>query len=172
MTQWSIELYGDPCRECEYSWQADLDELIDSMAGYAPLIARVVHDASGTEQLNALKWNVSAYVWHVGDNLRIWAERLMAVAGGGSSNVLAYDENQLAATRHYNESALAAALWSLHFSCVMWSEAVKHARLLGVVLQHSTRGELTSEDVIRANVHDAVHHRWDIERTLQLNDRR
>ena len=26
---------------------------------------------------------------------------------------------------------------------------------------------MTMSDVVRANVHDAFHHRWDIERTLQ-----
>jgi hypothetical protein len=32
---------------------------------------------------------------------------------------------------------------------------------------HPERGEISVRDVIRSNAHDATHHLWDIERSLE-----
>ena len=37
----------------------------------------------------------------------------------------------------------------------------------GVVLVHPERGELSRSDVVASNVHDAIHHQWEIGRTFQ-----
>jgi hypothetical protein len=38
----------------------------------------------------------------------------------------------------------------------------------GTVLIHPQRKELDLSAVVLANTHDALHHRWDIERTLRV----
>jgi len=39
------------------------------------------------------------------------------------------------------------------------------------VLVHPERGEQTVLDVVGSNAHDAYHHRWDIERSLEADAR-
>lgn len=91
---------------------------------------------AGRERHPDLAWTAAAYVSHVTDNLRTWAERL------------------------------AGALWSLRWAVGAWTQSTELALAGGVVLQHATRGAQAAEDVARNNAHDAHHHPRDIDRTL------
>src|SRR5581483_5816022 len=72
-----------------------------------------------------LGWTAGAYVCHVTDNLRTWAERLVAAAkGGGTLPVPGYDEGLLGRARAYNRVPVAGALWSLRLAAAAWGEAV------------------------------------------------
>jgi hypothetical protein len=122
--------------------------------------------ATGRERHPDLAWTTAAYVSHVTDNLRTWAERL---AGGflvGDLEVQGYDSDLLSRARHYNEVSLAGALWSLRWAVDAWAQSAEAALDRAVVLQHATRGVQRAEDVARNNAHDAHHHLWDIDRTL------
>ncbi len=130
--------------------------------------ARLLDGATGDERHPELEWSVTAYVCHVGDNLRIWAERLAGIAAGASPVVGGYDENALAQARGYTRIPLQAAQWSLTRSVASWQHAVGRTRRTGVVIIHPDRGELTLPDVVLANAHDAFHHHWDIEQTLRV----
>jgi hypothetical protein len=123
--------------------------------------------ATGGERHPDLAWSVAEYVCHVADNLRIWAERLMGVAGGGPQVVGAYDEMALAVARDYRSIPLPGALWSLSRSVDDWLDAVDRSGAAGVVLVHPERGDMTLAEVTVANAHDGVHHRWDIGRILR-----
>jgi hypothetical protein len=129
---------------------------------YATLLAGHDGSARGAE----LRWSVVEYVCHVGDNLRIWAERLAGAALGGSAVIASYDNDLLAQARAYGGVAVQGALWSLGHAVAEWVEAVPLAARAGVVLSHPERGELALLAVMRGNVHDAHHHAWDIERLL------
>jgi hypothetical protein len=133
--------------------------------------ARLLIGATGNEQHPELDWSVSAYVSHVGDNLRIWAERLAGIAAGASPVVGGYDENELARARGYTGIPLQAAQWSLSRSVAGWQQAVGLSRRTGIVLIHPERGELTLPDVVLANAHDGFHHQWDIDRSLRFGER-
>jgi hypothetical protein len=124
-------------------------------------------DATGDEQHPTLSWSVSAYICHVGDNLRIWAERLVGSARAGHMAVEPYDENQLAEARGYSSITLGSAMWSLSRSVEAWADAAGQCPRQGTVLVHPERGSLTLGDVVSANAHDAFHHGWDIERSLE-----
>lgn len=127
----------------------------------------LLQDATGTERLPDLGWNVSGYVAHMTDNARIWSERLVAVARGADAHVVPYDPDLLAEARRYNEIALEGATWSLRIAVATWLEAVAEASRAGVVMQHSERGAMEAFDVVASNTHDALHHRWDLTRILQ-----
>jgi hypothetical protein len=128
-------------------------------------------DASGCERIPELAWSVTAYICHVADDLRIWAERLQGVMRGGARKVASYDENLLAAARRYDAIDLRAALWSMRGAADDWGVTVLQA--LGreeagepITLVHPERGEQMLTEVARANCHDAVHHHWDVGRIL------
>jgi hypothetical protein len=163
---WAAALYGDPCREYGFTWATDLTELVVLMASFPDSIDQLASGASGAERLPDLGWNVSAYVAHMTDNTRIWAERLIAVARGADAHVKPYDPDLLAESRRYNEVALEGARWSLRIAVEDWLIAVEEAKPADVVMLHSERGEMELFDVVASNAHDAYHHRWDLTRIL------
>ncbi len=127
---------------------------------------RALTGASGAERHPDLAWSVTAYVCHVGDNLRIWGERLAGIAAGAPPEVGAYDEAALAEARGYAMIPLPSALWSLTRSVADWVSAVGQSRPTGIILVHPERGGQSLHDVVVANAHDGFHHGWDIQRSL------
>ena len=123
MDAWGAALWGDPCRECGFSWAMDAGDARAVVAGMPSTMSAVLTGARGDEQHPDLAWDVTAYVLHVGDNLRIWAERLAGIALGGPTAIAPYDENALAAARNYDGIGLRAALWSLRRGAGDWETA-------------------------------------------------
>ncbi len=167
MVEWGPSVYGDPCRDCGFSWAVPLDEARTVVAGLPGAYGALVSGASGNERHPDLGWSVSEYVCHVGDNLRIWAERLVGTIMGASPEVGRYDENELADARNYEMIPLESARWSLSRSVADWQEVVGRSRRVGIVVVHPERGELSLADVVTSNAHDGFHHQWDIRRTLE-----
>lgn len=167
MDKWGAVLYGEPCRECAFTWSAGLEATISLMRGVPDSIDELVRGATGTERLPHLGWNVSGYIAHMTDNTRIWSERLIGVARGADAHVVPYDPDLLAESRHYNEVALQGARWSLRIAVDTWLDAVAEADLAEVVMQHSKRGAMELFDVVASNAHDSLHHCWDVMRILQ-----
>ncbi len=87
---------------------------------YAELLA----GRDGSQRHPALRWSAGAYVCYVVDNLRIWGERLAALAFGAVGPVIPYDENQLAEARGYDAIPIQGALWSLKHAAADWTEAL------------------------------------------------
>jgi hypothetical protein len=168
VSEWGASTYGDPCRQCGYSWAVGVGGATAQVSGLPGTYVLLLEGATGDERHPELSWSVSAYVCHVGDNLRIWGERLAGVAAGASPTVGGYDENALAEARGYDRIPLSAALWSLSRSVAGWQRAVALSRRTGVVLIHPERGELSLSDVVLSNAHDGFHHGWDIERSLRF----
>ena len=167
MGDWGPSTYGDPCRECGYAWGISVDDAITMVMDLPVTYRGLLEEATGYERHPDLGWSVTEYIAHVADNLRIWAERLGGVAGGARPEVGAYNENELADARNYEAIPLPSALWSLSRSVDDWKEAVGLSSRAGTVLVHPERGEQSLSDVVHSNAHDAFHHRWDIERTLE-----
>jgi DinB superfamily len=164
---WGSSLYGNPCRECGFVWDITTQDAASLVVNSPEAYGELVSGANGNERHPDLGWSVAEYVCHVGDNLRIWAERLMGVAGGAVPAVGEYDENELADARNYEMIPLQAAMWSLLRSVDDWQVAVRRSRRNGPVLVHPERGEQSLSDVVVSNAHDAFHHQWDIRRTLE-----
>ena len=164
-SDWGARTYGEPCRECAYSWTIEISDAVSLVAEMPAQMAVLVAGARGDERHPALAWSAACYVVHVADNLRIWAERLAGIALGGSTIVGGYDDNRLAAARGYDAVSLPAALWSLQRAVGDWTDAVKMAPP-DLVMVHPERGRIGLDDVVRTNAHDAAHHAWDIRRSL------
>jgi hypothetical protein len=167
MEEWGAELYRDPCRGCGFGWGLTPDAAVSLVGSIPGKFADRLAGASGRERHPDLAWTPVAYVSHVADNLRIWSERLAGARLAGVTGVPGYDQDLLAQARHYNQVALAGALWSLGWAARAWLESVEAALAAGVVLQHAARGAQRAEDVARNNAHDAFHHLWDVDRILR-----
>jgi GrpB-like predicted nucleotidyltransferase (UPF0157 family)/SAM-dependent methyltransferase len=166
MGVWGPGVYGDPCHECGYVWSISFDEAVAVVAEIAGRYERLLEGLDGTQQHPANDWSARAYVCHVADNLRIWSERLVGAALDTVVHVAAYDESALGRIRSYGAVSTKAALWALEHAARDWTEAVDHAVAVHAVLVHPDGGELSVLDVVRGNAHDAVHHGWDIERSV------
>jgi hypothetical protein len=164
VSDWGRSVYGNPCRGCGYEWSIDVNDAIQLVRLIPERYARLIGDADGSRHGAGLDWSSGAYVCHVTDNLRIWAERLVAVTRGSDWPIAQYDSDLLARARNYEAVALEGALWSLSDSVSAWVSAVAGAEAHEVVLRHPERGLQTVSDVVRNNAHDAHHHAWDIER--------
>lgn len=166
---WGPVLYGNPCHQCGFDWNISREAAIGLVSTMPKLYARILAAAGsdGSERDPELQWSARAYVCHVGDNLRIWAERLVGVSRGASPAVAGYDEARLAEARAYEGVSLPGAIWSLERAAEDWRSAVEEATAAGVVLIHPDRGEQSLLDVVRSNAHDAFHHQWDIQRSIR-----
>ncbi|HXQ58584.1 MAG TPA: hypothetical protein VN799_00755 [Acidimicrobiales bacterium] len=166
MTDWGRATYGDPCRECGFRWSVSYDEAVAIVMATPADFGRLLAGSDGSGRHPDLAWTAVVYVCHVADNLRIWAERLAALALGATGPVTPYNQDLLAQARRYDELTLVGALWSLDRAGRDWKDAVALAAVAGVSLVHPERGELSVLDVVRSNAHDAFHHGWDIGRTV------
>ena len=158
---WGTSTYGDPCRACGFAWALSIDDASAQMAEVPAAYVGLLAGATGRERHPDLAWSVTAYVCHVGDNLRIWSERLMGVALGAAPEVGGYD------ARDYERIPLESALWSLRMAVDQWLIAVARSRQTEPVLLHPERGRQSVLEVAQSNLHDARHHQWDIATTLR-----
>jgi hypothetical protein len=164
VSDWGRSVYGNPCRECGYKWSINVPDAIQLIRLIPERYAALIGDGDGSRHGAGLEWSSGAYVCHVTDNLRIWAERLVGVTRGSDWPIAQYDSDLLACARNYESVAVTGALWSLRDSVDRWAYAVAAAETHGVVLSHPVRGPQSVSDVVRNNAHDAHHHAWDIER--------
>ncbi|GAA2264574.1 hypothetical protein GCM10010430_56510 [Kitasatospora cystarginea] len=167
MERSGASLYGDPCGGCGFEWSVTPGEAIRVVEELPTRFRALLAGRTGFERHPGLSWTPAAYVSHVTDNLRNWAERLAGARLSGAVDVPGYDPDLVARARHYNEIAPTAALWSLEHAVDARAASVTSALEEGTVLQHATRGVQRAEDVARNNAHDGHHHAWDIERILR-----
>jgi hypothetical protein len=166
VSTWGRSVYGDPCRECGFEWSISQDDAVALIHAAPARYADTLVGRDGMERHPDLDWSAGAYVCHVTDNLRIWAERLAGFALGATGQVANYDDDLLARARAYDEVPIQASLWSLQRAAKDWTEAFSLAVDKGVVLLHPERGEQSTLDVARSNAYDVHHHAWDIRRSL------
>lgn len=169
MNEWHRERYGDPCRECGFDWSISYADALQVAQGIPARFAARLQGHDGSERHPDLGWSAGEYVCHVGDNFRIWAERLAAAGRGSAVALVPYDADGLARARGYTAVPLEGSLWSLERAVADWLAAAELAGRTGAVLVHPERGEQSVEEVVRGNVHDAVHHDCDIARSVARN---
>jgi hypothetical protein len=161
------DLYGQPCRACAFDWRLTPSEAVALVRDVPARFNAALSEATGQERHPDLVWTPCAYVSHVTDNLRTWAERLVSARATGETDVPGYDPDVMARVRNYDQIALAGARWSLDWAAREWAEAVEESLKTNVVMHHATRGLQCAADVARNNAHDAHHHHlYDVERIL------
>jgi hypothetical protein len=154
--------YGDPCRECDFEWSVEPATCVAILSDAPARFKSILIGHDGRKSHPNLQWNAVAYVVHVADVLRIWADRIAAVALGASDPVVPYDEDRLSDARGYLSLPLQGALWSLGRAVGDWQAAEKLAESAVVALIHPEQGSLPLDDVRRIMAHEIVHHIADL----------
>jgi hypothetical protein len=166
--EWWRTEYGDPCRGCGFVWDDAPEAVIAAVEAVPAELVALLTGAAGDQVPAGATWSAKAYVFHVADNLRIFAERLEGVFAGATPALAAYDENELAAARDYESMSLESALWSVGDAVAAWSATSREAlRRPQLRYLHAERGALTPAEIVRAPGHDALHHRWDVRRAVR-----
>ncbi len=169
---WWISVYGDPCRECGFDWSQSPEDVIVAVEALPDRFAALLDGRTGDERATGAhpgqpSWSAKAYVFHVADNLRIFAERLEGVFAGAPDTLAAYDQDQLAEARDYEAMSVQSALWSVRDAVATWAAAARESLTRPNTYLHAERGQLTAAEITRGPGHDAVHHCWDVTRAVQ-----
>jgi hypothetical protein len=154
--------YGDPCRGCGYGWNVDPGHSRNTIVSAPARFSLLLFGRDGTERHVTLQWNAVAYVVHVADVLRVWADRIAAAALGSSESIVPYDEAVLGEVRGYQRLPLAGALWALERSVGDWIAAEELADSARMALNHPEQGLLELDGVRRIMAHEIEHHATDI----------
>lgn len=170
MNTWGVTVYGNPCRECRFDWSISVEAAAALIPDVPDRYAKLLQGQDGSARHPDLTWSVGAYVCHVGDNLRIFAERMWSAVEAKQVHIEGYDQDDLASVRKYEYIPLNAALWSLSHAADMWYEAYEAAFGREAIFNHSERGPQTLSDIVQPAVHDAKHHEWDIRRSLAVQE--
>ena len=167
MTKWWTDVYGDPCVECGFDWSITARRAAAEIQGAPARYRELLDGTDGSQRLPELAWSAKAYVFHVADNLWIWAERMAGAVAGASGEVPGYDQDRLAKDREYENMPVESALWSLDRAVTAWMEVFATAEERAVVLVHPYGGRLEVGDVALGNGHDVRHHTYDLSRLTE-----
>ena len=85
MTMWGAGFYGDPCRECGYAWSISPEDATALILDAPRRFAELLDGQDGSVRHRDLTWSVKAYVSHVADNIRGWAERIQSGTSAGQT---------------------------------------------------------------------------------------
>ena len=166
MNRWGPDTFGDPCHECGFDWATSQDAAAAAIVACPDVLAALIADRDGRSRADGLEWSAAGYVCHVGDSLRVWAERLASVSLGDPGPIAEYDQEMLADARHYTDVGVRGALWSLRRAVADWQAAVALAGEHDITMLHPELGEMTLLDVTLIRAHDVMHHTLDIERSV------
>jgi hypothetical protein len=164
---WWIAEWGNPCRQCGFDWSQAPEAAIAAVEELPDHFDDLLAGRSGNERAVDAGWSAKAYVFHVADNLRIFAERLEGVFAGAPTVLAAYDQDELAAARNYEAMSVQAALWSVRDAVAAWAIAARASLSRSITFRHAERGDLTATEITRGPAHDALHHYVDVTRALQ-----
>src|SRR5580692_6235696 len=116
------------CAECGFDWgewgyQTLVGECVRNVAIFGAVMSRI----HPSEAVAPGLWSASRYVWHTVDVLRLGTERLWTLDADPAFGVPAWDENELARVRAYDELSPVVGLIALIDAAGAWREAALEA---------------------------------------------
>lgn len=166
MNAWGRETFGDPCRVCAFEWSIAVSDARAVISTAPTRFSEVIGEHDGHGRCRELEWTAGGYVCHVGDSLRVWAERVANVALGDAGPVAEYNQDALAVARSYAKVGVRGALWSLGRAVNDWNAALELVDGDNFAMSHPELGVMTILDVILIRAHDVHHHAHDVQRCL------
>lgn len=158
----------DGCRECGFTWTIDAEAARTHLGAAAVRFAALLADAqdgAATRASRSGTWSPSAYVWHVGDVVRAWSERLHALGQDPTVRWVGFDPDELARARHYDALPPVTGPWALG-QAVAALDHVLATVAPDTPFTHPEWGHGTVTDALRWLAHEVVHHDLDVQRGL------
>lgn len=153
------------CAECEFSWLTTGDAALAQVRAGPARFADLLEGPHATVVPAPQVWSPSAYVWHVSDLVRAWAERLHSLGIDPDAPWAGFDPDELARARHYDALPPSTGPWSLARSVDALAQSLEP---LGTdtPFEHPEWGSGTVADALRWLAHETVHHELDVRRGL------
>lgn len=107
-------------------------------------------------------WNATAYVWHLTDLARSWAERWVQVRTDPGSLLVGWDPDELAEARGYRALPTAPATWAMRDAVSAFLGRCDEVDL-GASFEHGDWGRGSVADGIRWLGHEFTHHQLDVD---------
>ena len=158
-------MYGeDPpsrCPQCEFAWDLDFDDTLKVIRDAPSQIAGQLDGRDGLATPSDGSWNAVAYVWHLTDLARAWAERWVQISHDPGSELIGFDPDDLADARNYRRLPAAPGLWALRGAVQQLLDATGLLSADSEFL-HGDWGRGTVTDAMRWLAHEFRHHEMDI----------
>ena len=160
----------DTCAACGWQWSTSAEDSLAAITGAPARYAELLADRNGLAPAADGGWNATAYLWHLTDLARSWAERWVQVRASPGSLLVGWDPDVLAEARNYRALPTTAALWALDDAV---SSFVDQCRATDVNLpfQHGEWGRGSVADAIRWLGHEFVHHEGDVDERAVTDNR-
>jgi hypothetical protein len=150
------------CPTCDWNWSIPPDEALEAIADAPGRYAELLRGRDGMARAADGGWNATAYLWHLTDLARSWAERWVQVEAMPGSQLVGWDPDVLAEARNYRALPTAAAEWALGDAVSSFVEQCDQVGF-GAVFEHGDWGRGSVADAIRWLGHEFVHHQLDVD---------
>jgi hypothetical protein len=106
-------------------------------------------------------WSATAYLWHLTDLARSWAERWVQISDMPGSRLAGWDPDELAEVRSYRSLPTSAGLWALRSAVEAFVEVTAMVTP-DTPFEHGDWGEGNVADGLRWLGHEFHHHAKDV----------
>lgn len=156
------------CVTCGWTWSTAGADALAAIAGAPDRYVELLDGRDGMAPAADGGWNATAYLWHLTDLARSWAERWVQVRAMPGSLLAGWDPDVLAEARNYRALPTAPAQWALSDAV---SSFVGQCNRVdpGASFEHGDWGRGTVEDGIRWLAHEFVHHQLDVDERAVAN---
>lgn len=158
-------VYGeDPpsvCVACGFDWSIDPADALDAIASSPDRFEAALAGRDGMVVPADGSWNATAYVWHLTDLARSWAERWAQISEAPGSLLVGWDPDELAAVRSYTSLPTAAGLWALRSAVGIFVD-VTATVTFDTAFEHGDWGMGDVGDGLRWLGHEFHHHEQDV----------
>lgn len=152
----------DVCPTCGWDWSIAPPAALEAIAGAPARYAALLDGRDGMVTGPDGGWNATAYLWHLTDLARSWAERWVQLRARPGSRLAGWDPDVLAEARNYRALPTVAAEWALAEAV---SSFVAQCRVVDhdVPFEHADWGAGSVADGLRWLGHEFVHHQLDVD---------
>ena len=150
------------CPICGWNWSVICADALEAIASAPVRYAELLAGRDGMAQAADGGWNATAYLWHLTDLARSWAERWVQVRAMPGSLLVGWDPDVLAEARNYRALPTAAADWAIRDAVASFVAQCNRVDL-GATFEHGDWGQGSVADGIRWLGHEFVHHQLDVD---------
>lgn len=161
---------GEPpgkCPQCGYSWMTTFSTACDLIESSPPRFDAAFDGRDGMARPTDGSWNATAYVWHLTDLSRSWAERWVQISLNPGSRLVGWDPDELAEVRGYRSLPTESGLWALRGAANDLMTATKAAGPSAEFL-HGDWGTGTVCNAIVWIGHEFYHHELDVRERVRV----
>lgn len=155
------------CSECGFLWALPVGDAAVLISDAPERYRSLIEGRDARVKPAPDVWSPSAYVWHMSDSLRTWAERLWGIRNDPGFRIVPWDQDEMAIARSYEAQSMETGLWSLERAVTAWELALEGADPEHS-FEHPEMGTGSIGLVVRYMAHEVFHHDLDIRRGLGL----